>query len=53
MLGGGRGIFYKGNVENLVQHKVNENILRYKLEAYQKNFPHFIYGSLASIKILG
>jgi hypothetical protein len=25
--------------------------MKYKLEAYQKNFPNFIYGSLINIKI--
>ncbi len=25
--------------------------MRYKLEAYQKNFPNFIYGILINIKI--
>ncbi len=35
--------------KNLVQHKADENIFRYKLEAYQKNFPNFIYGDPTNI----
>jgi hypothetical protein len=38
--------------KNLAHHKTNEKILRYKLEAYQKNFPDFICGSLTSTKVL-
>jgi hypothetical protein len=37
---------------NKAQHKVDERILRYKLEAYQKNFPNFICGSPISIEVL-
>jgi len=33
---------------NLVQHKANEKILRYKFETYQKNFLNFTYGSLTN-----
>jgi antitoxin component HigA of HigAB toxin-antitoxin module len=36
--------FTKELENNLTQHKVNEKIMRYKLEAYQKNFLDFIYG---------
>jgi hypothetical protein len=32
---------------------VDERILKYKLEAYQKNFLDFICGSLISIEVLG
>jgi hypothetical protein len=39
--------------KNLAQHKADERILRYKLEAYWKNFPDFICGSLTSIKVSG
>jgi hypothetical protein len=39
MVGGCRGIFYKGVGKNLVQHKVDEKTLRYKLEAYKKKIP--------------
>ncbi len=45
--------FTKELEKNIVQHKVSERILRYKLEAYQKNFPNFIYGSPTSIEVLG
>ncbi len=52
-MGGCRRIFYKGVGENLAQHKTNEFFLRYKLEAYQKNFLDFICGNPTSIKVLG
>jgi hypothetical protein len=45
--------FTKELEKNLAQHRVNERILRYKLEAYQKNFLDFIYGSPTSTKVLG
>jgi len=35
--------FTKELEENLAQHRINERIMQYKLEAYQKNFPNFIY----------
>jgi len=35
--------FTKELEENLAQHRTNERIMQYKLEAYQKNFPNFIY----------
>jgi hypothetical protein len=44
--------FTKELEKNIVQHKVSERILRYKLEAYQKNFPDFICGSPTSIEVL-
>jgi hypothetical protein len=37
--------------KNLAQYKAYERILRYKLEAYQNNFPNFICGNPTSIKI--
>jgi hypothetical protein len=37
----------------LVQHKVDEIILRYKLEAYQKNFLYFICGCPTSTNVSG
>jgi len=37
--------------KNLVQHRANERIWRYKLEAYPKKIPDFIYGSPASIEV--
>jgi hypothetical protein len=37
----------------MVQHKVDERIIRYKLETYQKNFPNFICGNLTSTEVLG
>jgi len=36
--------FAKELEKNLTQHKVDEIILRYKLEVYQKNFIDFVYG---------
>ncbi len=45
--------FTKQLEKNLTHHKVDERILKYKLEAYQKNFPDFIYGSLTRTKVLG
>jgi len=45
--------FRKELEKNLVQHKVDERIMRYKLEAYQKNFPNFICDNPTSIEILG
>ncbi len=39
--------------KNIVEHRADEKILKYKLEAYQKNFPDFICGSLTSIEALG
>jgi len=35
--------FTKELEKNLTQHRIDERILRYKLEAYQKNFVNFIY----------
>jgi hypothetical protein len=37
--------------KNLAQYKAYERILRYKLEAYQNNFPNFICGNPTSIEI--
>jgi len=34
----------------LVQHKANVFFLKYKLEVYQTNFLHFVYGSPTSTK---
>ncbi len=45
--------FTKELANNIVQHKANERILRYKLEAYQKNFLDFICGSPISIEVSG
>jgi hypothetical protein len=45
--------FTKELEKNLTQHKANERILRYKLEAYQKNFLDFICDSPISTKVLG
>ncbi len=49
MVGGGRGIFYKRDGE---KSSSTQN-LRYKLEACQKNFLAFIYGSPTSTKLFG
>ncbi len=43
--------FTKESENNLAQHKANERILSYKLEAYQKNFIDFICGSPTSTKV--
>jgi len=45
--------FTKELEKNLVQHRADERILKYKLEAYQKNFLDFICGSLTSIEVSG
>ncbi len=45
--------FTKELEKNLAQQKVNERILKYELEAYQKNFPDFICGSPTSTKVSG
>ncbi len=44
--------FTKELEKNLVQHRANEGILKYKLEAYQKTIPNFIFGSSTNIKVL-
>jgi hypothetical protein len=43
--------FTKEMEKNLAQHKIDEKILKYKLETYQKNFPDFIYGSPTGIEV--
>jgi len=45
--------FTKEMEKNLAQHKTDENILKYKLEAYQQNFPDFIYGNPTNIEASG
>ncbi len=40
--------FTKELEKNLAQHRIDERIMRYKLEAYQKNFPDFICGNPTS-----
>ncbi len=44
--------FIKELEKNLVQHRADERILRYKLETCQKNFPNFIPGNPTSTKVL-
>ncbi len=44
--------FTKELEKNLAQHRVDERILKYKLETYQKNFPNFICGSSTSTELL-
>jgi hypothetical protein len=44
--------FTKELENNLVQHRANERIMRYKLEIYQKNFSDFVYGNLINTKAL-
>jgi hypothetical protein len=34
MVGGYKGIFYKGVGEDLAHHRANERILKYKLEVF-------------------
>ncbi len=41
---GAKEYFTKELEKILAQHKVNERILKHKLEAYQKYFPNFICG---------
>jgi peptide subunit release factor 1 (eRF1) len=43
--------FTKELDKNLVQHKVDEIFLGYKLEAYQKKFPNFICGNSTNTKV--
>ncbi len=45
--------FTKELEKNLAQYRTNERIMKYKLEAYQKNFPIFICDNSISIKVLG
>ncbi len=42
--------FTKEFEKNLVRHRADERLLRYKLEVYQKNFPNFVCGSPTSTK---
>jgi hypothetical protein len=43
--------FMKELEKNLAHHRTNERILRYKLEAYQKNFPNFTCGNPISTEV--
>jgi hypothetical protein len=43
--------FTKELEENLAQHRVDERIPRYKLEAYQKNFSDFICGNPTNTEV--
>jgi hypothetical protein len=45
--------FTKDLEKNLAQHRADERIMMYKLEAYQKNFLDFICGSLTSTEVSG
>jgi hypothetical protein len=45
--------FTKEMEKNLAQHRANEKIVKYKLEAYQKKIPDSISGSSTSTEILG
>ncbi len=38
--------------KTLAQHRADERIQRYKLEAYQKNFIYFIYGNSSNTEVL-
>ncbi len=44
--------FTKELEKNLVQHKTNERIMRYKLEAYEKKNSNIICGNPTSIEVL-
>jgi hypothetical protein len=39
--------------KNLAQHRADERILKYKLEAYQNKFTNFICGNPTSIEVSG
>ncbi len=39
--------------KDLVEHRIDEKIMKYKLEAYQLNFLDFIYDNPTSIKAFG
>jgi len=43
--------FTKEFEKNLAQHRTDEKILKYKLEAYQKNFIDFICGCSTSTNV--
>jgi hypothetical protein len=45
--------FTKELKKNLVQHKTDEKILKYKLEANQKYFPKFICDNPTSTEVSG
>jgi hypothetical protein len=45
--------FTKEFEKNLAWHKIDEKIMKYMLEACQKNFPSFICGNPTSIEVLG
>ncbi len=45
--------FTKEMENNLAQHRADENILKQKLEAYQKKNSNFIHGSPISTKVSG
>jgi len=44
--------FTKDLEKNLARHRVDEIIMKYKLEIFQKNFSNFVYGNLISTKAL-
>ncbi len=43
--------FTKELDKKLAQHRVDEKIMKYKLEAYQKKILDFIYGNPTSIEV--
>ncbi len=51
MVGGCKGNFTKELEKNLAQHRFDEKIMRYKWEAYKKNFQIFICGNPTSTKV--
>jgi hypothetical protein len=43
--------FTKEMEKNLAPHRIDENILKYKWEVYQKNFLDFIFGNPTNIEV--
>ncbi len=50
MLAIAKKYFYKELEKNLAQHRANERMYMYKLEAYQRFFLDFVCGSPTSIE---
>ncbi len=47
-----REYFTKDLEKNLAQHRVDERIMKYKLEIYQKKNSNFVYGNVINTKAL-
>jgi len=43
--------FIKELDNSLAHHRADEKIMKYKLEAYEKNFLNFIYGNPTNIEL--